>query len=399
VSEDTKQKGISNKKKLGIAAGVVAAAGLVAGAIFTKGKTLSPANFAEHIEFSPAKTMEEAAAFAKKHLGIQNFNLGDDVEMANWVNKALTNINNRFKGKAQMPKNVNFGEEIFAKHPDWAAFHNAKTETIGVNKAVFDNSFADLNKLIEEGKVAAEKIRKNDPKATLDDLLLSVLDGKVKYINDKEFVFNPSISWIDHELQKSIVAQLTKYKADPKSLSRFEAYHLLLKIEDLAAAQEKLLKEPLVVIKRIAKDQPEFFKQNFKDISYYESLPKDKQAIECYHIMSKTAKNKNVQYAFVGAKRGASLYSTIYHEMGHLLHNMNSSMKDYLWGVLSNKSFENFLKSSDKLKTADKISEYAQTNPLEFVAETFSALCAGKKLPDEVMEMYKYYKGPMIPNM
>jgi hypothetical protein len=57
------------------------------------------------------------------------------------------------------------------------------------------------------------------------------------------------------------------------------------------------------------------------------------------------------------------------------------------------------MNNPDKLKTADKISWYAKTNPEEFVAETFSALCAGKKLPDDVMEMYKYYKGPEIPNM
>jgi hypothetical protein len=85
--------------------------------------------------------------------------------------------------------------------------------------------------------------------------------------------------------------------------------------------------------------------------------------------------------------------------MGHLLHSVNSTLKDKESGVLSKKSIEKFMKNSDKLKTAEKVSEYAKTNPEEFVAETFSALCAGKKVPDDVMEMYKYYKGPMIPNM
>ena len=52
--------------------------------------------------------MKEAVAFARKHLGIKNFNLEDDLELANWVNEGLVNINNRFKCKANMPKKLNF---------------------------------------------------------------------------------------------------------------------------------------------------------------------------------------------------------------------------------------------------------------------------------------------------
>ena len=47
------------------------------------------------------------------HLGIENFNLGDDLEMANWVNEGLVKLSNRFKGKAQMPKNVILDEKYF----------------------------------------------------------------------------------------------------------------------------------------------------------------------------------------------------------------------------------------------------------------------------------------------
>jgi hypothetical protein len=389
VSEDTKQKGISNKKKLGIAAGVVAVAGLVAGAIFTKGKTLSPANFAEHIEFSPAKTMEEAAAFAKKHLGIQNFNLGDDVEMANWVNKALTNINNRFKGKAQMPKNINFGEEIFAKHPDWAAFQDAKTETIGVNKAYFDNMIDWLNKGLEKAKVSANKV-KNGEVCTSYDLVFSLLD--------EQNIDNHFIPWLNKNVQKYIQQTVRKYKADPKSISRFEADQVLSQIKDLAHSANRVAFEPLAIIKEVANKFPDYFKTNFKDISFYENLSKNNQMEACMDILSNLGKN-NIDYNPTSLTNGASLYQKIYHEMGHLLHSVNSTLKDKESGVLSKKSIEKFMKNSDKLKTAEKVSEYAKTNPEEFVAETFSALCAGKKVPDDVMEMYKYYKGPMIPNM
>ena len=58
-----------------------------------------------------------------------------------------------------------------------------------------------------------------------------------------------------------------------------------------------------------------------------------------------------------------------------------------------------FKSDLNKQKIAGQISWYAQTSPAEFVAECFNALCAGRKLPDDVMKMYEYYKGPKLPEM
>ena len=97
--------------------------------------------------------------------------------------------------------------------------------------------------------------------------------------------------------------------------------------------------------------------------------------------------------------RGNSKFDILYHEMGHHLHAMNTSLKDSFWGRLSKKSEKLFTSDSEKQKIAGSVSWYAQTNPKEFVAECFNALCAGRKLPDDVMKMYEYYKGPILPNM
>lgn len=107
----------------------------------------------------------------------------------------------------------------------------------------------------------------------------------------------------------------------------------------------------------------------------------------------------NVNLTGHASHRGNSRFDDLYHEMGHLLHNKNTSLKDSFWGRLSTKSTKAFMADKEKLKTAGKISWYAQTNPREFVAECFNALCAGRKLPDDVMKMYEYYKGPKLPDM
>ena len=194
--EEKENKKLSTNAKIGIGAGILTTAGLIAATIFTKGKTLKPANFAEHIDFKPAKTMEEAAEFAKKHLGVEKFDFGNDVEMANWVNEGLVKLNNRFKGKAQMPKNIIFDEKFFAKDPNAAAYHCAKNETIAINKKYFDGVHERLNKLIDEGKIAEEKIR-NNGKVSNKDLVLSALGKNVRINDAGNFVMENPIRWLD----------------------------------------------------------------------------------------------------------------------------------------------------------------------------------------------------------
>jgi len=49
-----------------------------------------------------------------------------------------------------------------------------------------------------------------------------------------------------------------------------------------------------------------------------------------------------------------------------------------------------------KIRIAKKVSKYARTNPLEFVAETFAGHINGKKYDKDVYDLYKFYKGPKL---
>ena len=396
--EEKENKQLSTGAKVGIGAGILAAAGLVVAAIFTKGKTFKPANFAEHIDFKPAQTMEEAVEFAKKHLGIERFDFGNDVEMANWVNEGLVKLNNRFKGKAQMPKNVIFDEKYFAKNPDAEAYHNAASETIAINKKYFDGIYEKFNVLLEKGK-AAEEVLRNKGKISSRDLVLSVLGKEVKKNNNNLYSIKNPTPWIDVDLQTSLAIKAHKYRQNPKSFSRFEIEDMLMQIEDLKASCDRLFKDPLGIIKKLAQNNSEFFKANCKELSYYENLPKEKQIEECARIISRLSKSTNTWCSIQGSCRSGSKFGTLWHEMGHLLHDMNTSLKDNRWGRLSKKAEKDFLADNRKQEIAEKISWYAKVDPFEFVAETFNALCAGKKLPDDVMDLYRYYKGPELPNM
>ena len=56
-----------------------------------------------------------------------------------------------------------------------------------------------------------------------------------------------------------------------------------------------------------------------------------------------------------------------------------------------------FLENQDEQFVASKVSFYAKRSPLEFVAEVYSRMLGGHKFDDDVMQLYKKYKGPALP--
>lgn len=92
------------------------------------------------------------------------------------------------------------------------------------------------------------------------------------------------------------------------------------------------------------------------------------------------------------------------HELGHLLH--QETCKNYSkMGKVSEYLGRNekvseitkeFVDSKSMQNTARKVSRYAQTSPLEFVAETYAGLIDGRTFDNDVMALYKKYGGPAV---
>ena len=103
-----KKKGLTQKQKY--VTGAAVAGALTAAVLLMRGK-VGAANkeikaLAKHIDFVPAKTTEEAINFAKTNLGIKKYSKDMPLDVMNWVNEGLVNVNNATKGKAVMPKKV-----------------------------------------------------------------------------------------------------------------------------------------------------------------------------------------------------------------------------------------------------------------------------------------------------
>jgi lambda family phage portal protein len=82
------------------------------------------------------------------------------------------------------------------------------------------------------------------------------------------------------------------------------------------------------------------------------------------------------------------------HEYGHTLHQKQIGYKE-----ASSLIKEKFGRGGEGMKNsqiAGRVSDYATTNPMEFVAEVFAGHINGKKYDADVMELYKKYKGPEL---
>ena len=104
---------------------------------------------AEHIDFTPAKTTKEAIEFAKTKLGVKNYDDSMPLDVMNWVNEGLTNINNVRKGKAKLFDTIGYvaqdGKDLAFMIPD---ITNPKIGAVlNVNKKTFEN----IGNFIERG--------------------------------------------------------------------------------------------------------------------------------------------------------------------------------------------------------------------------------------------------------
>lgn len=89
-----------------------------------------PLTLEKEICFKKANTIDEAANFAKENFKIKNY-YSNNLEIANWVNEALCNINNTFAGKVYMPKNLIITDTSLYKND--AGYYQSSFDTLVIN--------------------------------------------------------------------------------------------------------------------------------------------------------------------------------------------------------------------------------------------------------------------------
>jgi len=337
----------------------------------------------EHIDFSAAKTKDEAVKFGQNVLGIKNY-VGfeeSDIKVLNWINEGLVNVNNRTKGRAQMPGGVIFDLKGF----------NIDDLSLG------ENTLAAVN-------TDVSKISKKFARQYGESLM---------FVNTK-FFRNP-VEALNASVERSIKGGFLKrgenglevadcFVKDPAFLNlleRFQANSLDFNEQVLLSNTLSTYRATLTCIighpMKSAKSICESLKMDEAQKSkILEDLGK-KSYDEQKNWMRKLIKDYFKKFKFV-VKTEQSPFTTIYHEMGHL---QDKVERPFASGKFKSpdaypKELKEWLDNSNNMEVANMVSPYAGTGPGEFIAETFARIMNGTKIQPEVKELYTKLNGPSI---
>lgn len=392
-STEVEEKKKSTAKKWGILTG--AALGLAAAGLIIKGRLKAVTQLAEHIDFTPAKTMEEAKEFAKQHLKIKKFDTANDLDLANWVNEGLVNINNKYKGKAHMPKEVrptsqNLKSSAIASMRLGVDKGFSMKAILTVNVDYFNNAHKSIDKQLKDFRfqLIPRKDGGNDIKMSLlpffnTDKLLDIMNLSEKFVEGKA-------SKID------IVAL-------KKSFMDYYAYSNVLDANPMTIINDVYSQKGVVdLLKKHMKQG------SFKSVEELGKMTNKEQVdylFEASDALTGLPFNQHPSSKILASKR--SVFDTLYHEEGHLFHHKNTILDFDDMHVIYNKQTgkpdkigalaKGFLESKEEQFIASTVSRYAQNSPLEFVAEVYARMLNGEKFGDDVMNLYNKYKGPSLP--
>ena len=394
---EVEEKKKNNAKKWGILAGAALAV-TVAGLII-RGRLKAVTQLAEHIDFTPAKTMEEAKEFAKKHLKIEKFDTANDLDMANWVNEGLVNINNKYKGKGHIPKEVRpVPDELKETHKNVIATMSARLgkgfymePILTLNVDFFNNAHKFIDKRLKD--FGFKDIPRKDG---CHELAMHMLPF---FNKDKQLdIMLLSEKFVNGKASKMDIVALNKSFNDYYAYSHFLAENPMTIINDVYSQ-----KGVVDLLKKHMKQG------SFKSVEELGKMTNKEQVdylFEASDALTGLPFNQHPSSKILASKR--SVFDTLYHEEGHLFHHKNTILDYEDMHVVYNKQTgkpdkigalaKGFLESKEEQFIASTVSRYAKSSPLEFVAEVYARMLNGEKFGDDVMNLYNKYKGPVLPD-
>lgn len=392
VEINGKKKGLSNGQKWGIGIGIAAA--LTATALLLRGKVGAAqeevVKLAEHIDFTPAKTTKEAIEFAKTKLGVKNYDDSMPLDVMNWVNEGLTNINNVRKGKAKLFDTIGYiarDEESLAcmvgdiTDPKLGAILN-------VNKKTFENLGEYLKTYIQHD-----------------------LDNNILYKN-KDGKLDLYPFYHCGEVSDNLLKNLNKFNENPESFSLMDKVKLYEDYVSMSNSVNAFYDAPYSKLQQLLKheriQETLLAHSKLPDLKQLEKLSTEQQTSVLVDVVNTCFYSGD---AICLSYPSGDIFKTIYHETGHLEHLIKIGEDKFesmgkseecikLFGKVSDIT-NDFINSKEKQQIANRVSDYAPESPLEFVAEVYrklinKALGGNEKIPDDVMKLYNEYGGPAI---
>ncbi len=361
---------LSSKRKLNITKeniGWGIALGLIGVGLFhtikglrrPKISTVKLKQLAEHIEFTKAKTLEEAMEFGKKHLGIKDYKGFEnaDIDAINWVNEGLVNVSNYKKGKLMFPDIIEY-EELNDKTMACVLTEGKKfLNKLKINKKLFSNLDEKIAERIKNSPFSDIQMFSGESAGTLKKNLEKFKNKEKLDFNEKVQLYE-DLEKLEHESLRSPAFRIKEIINNPQ-------------------AREKLIQQGILT------GENHTLIEWAKGISPIDTEKLNSCDYRALNVVKKILLSKS-GYRF--EHETASPFRTIFHEVGHLQY---KPMKGT--GQMEvTESLEKYWNGDKKaLSTALTVSRYAGTSPSEFLAEVFAEKVSGHKLSDEVIELEK----------
>ena len=371
VEINGKKKGLSKGAKVGIGLGLLGTVALAIGLI-AKGKGSQAKQLAEHIDFKEAQTLKDAIKFGKEKLGIKKYSgfKEEDLEILNYYNNGLTEISNKFKGKAELPDKIvaTLFKDSYANGDTIMAGMDMATETLHINIDTCRNLRNEMKRYYEE-LVANGWITKEG-----------------KFIHEK--LLTPE----DSKFFENAIQGYNRGNCDFTQLNRFDyaEFKFTKCIDDMFSKPDVLIKKML--------DNPENV-QLFEK----EKFPTDFERIKTMSIEEQSSlAKKMVGKAGIPRFRDNMDYENIFHEEMHLLDKLNlekrpASIYKYNLDYTQYPSeLKAWVDNKEYQRIANQISKYAASGPNEFIAEYGSTVLRGNSVSKEATDLYKKLNGPEL---
>ena len=320
--------------------------------------------------------------------------------MANWVNEGLVNINNKYKGKGHIPKEVRpVPDEIKETHKNVIATMSARLgkgfymePILTVNVDFFNNAHKFIDKRLKD--FGFKVIPRKDG---CHELAMHMLPF---FNKDKQLdIMLLSEKFVNGKASKMDIVALNKSFNDYYAYSHFLADNPMTIINDVYSQ-----KGVVDLLKKHMKQG------SFKSVDELGKMTNKEQIDYLFEASDALREglpfNQLPSSKILASKR--SVFDTLYHEEGHLFHNKNTILDYKDMHVVYNQQTgkpdkigalaKGFLESKEEQFIASTVSSYAKSSPLEFVAEVYARMLNGEKFGDDVMNLYNKYKGPVLPD-
>ena len=386
----------SKKSKMGIVLGFTTISAIIIGLVLrgrlTQAKDIT-FKFAENIDYKKAETIEEAREFSKTKLGIKTVDDAMPLDILNWVNEGLVNINNVRKGKAKLPDSLGYqamDSDILAcviQKQDGGKFGSI----LNINKNALDSLDEYFNINI---------------KSFIEDGLGVFKEGSDGKLSVSNFYSNSVAT-------PSLIEKVNKWREDSSSFSIIDKIQFYEDFSKLNHAVNSFYNAPLSKLEQLLKnpgiEETLLMHFNLPDINQIKKLTTEQQRNVLVNVVNTCLSSGD--RINLGYSKGDK-FETIYHEIGHLEHCTNIGYENYMklgkpeecisyLGKVSDETSE-FLQNQEKQQTAYRVTPYATESPAEFVAEVYRRIIqkrvAGdtKPLNEDIMRLYSEYKGVAV---